>query len=276
MTGPQLPPPGAEAARAAAASATPAPATTSAARACFCDGGACAASEGGSGGDEPRRSTGPTDRFQRFTMDVGGGVGLAYLGGGRPPYAEYRRWQFVDGRRHPGTTQESCGNVPLLPGQVKAGFAPTYFLSALIRGTTSRGASAWASACASSSTRRPGRSRRIAPTSTAPNPPTHLGLEPLREPPAQRAALLRRSPPTASPPRASSRQAFAGGGVGQIEPSPPAAQRTTGRQPAHVLSGYGNARARVAAGVQPPQRVPRRRRGRAAVHVPHLPLRRWM
>jgi hypothetical protein len=200
-----------------------------------CDGGACAATEGGSGGDEPRPSA-STDRFQRFTMDVGGGVGLAYLGGGRPPYAEYRRWQFVaaDGTR---TTQESCGAYLCSP-QVKAGFAPTYFLSALIRYNFTRRIGVGIGVRFQFDT-APWEIPPPAPTATAPNPPTTSVSNPFANL-LINARLYYAFTPNGFAAQGFVASAFVGGGVGQIEPAPPLPS-TTGRQPAHVLSGYGNA-----------------------------------
>lgn len=201
-----------------------------------CDGGACSASEGPS----ERPTTDPTDRFTRFTMDVGGGVGLAYLGGGRPPYAEYRRWQFITTDPNTGmrTTQvqESCGAFVCSP-QVNAGFAPTYFLSALIRYNITRRIGVGIGVRFQFDT-APWEIPPPAATMAAPNPPSTSVSNPFAN------LLLNARLYYAFTPRGFAAQgfvasAFLGGGVGQIEPSPPLPS-STGRQPAHVLSGYGN------------------------------------
>lgn len=202
-----------------------------------CDGGACSASEG----ESPERpSTGTTERFSRFSIDVGGGIGLAYLGGGRPPYAEYRRWQFITtdsmGNRQT-QVQESCGEFVCSP-QVNAGFAPTYFLSALIRYNITRRIGVGLGVRFQFDT-APWEIPPPRATMTAPNPPSTSVSNPFAN------LLLNARLYYAFTPRGFSTQgfvasAFIGGGVGQIEPAPPLPS-STGRQPAHVLSGYGNA-----------------------------------
>lgn len=175
-----------------------------------------------------------SEQYQRFTLDVGGGLGLAFLPQGRPPYAEYRRWQFVssDGTR---TTQESCG--PYLCPLTQGGIALTEFLSASIRYNFSRRvgiglgfrfqfeSAGW-------------EIQPPAPTATAPNPPTTSVSNPfadvlfnLRVYIALTSSGFARSGFTLS--------MFAGGGVGQISPRP-LTTAITGRQTAHIQSGYGN------------------------------------
>jgi len=190
-----------------------------------CDAGACAVGEasgsGGGGGDE-RPST---DRFSRFTMDVGGGVGFAFLSG-RPAYAQQRVLVDSMGRR----VSTTCGNYVCYQ-DIDPGFAPTYYLAANVRYNVTRrigvgvgmrfqfDSAGWS----------------IEPTTSAgearSNPFANLLMM---------ARLYYAVTPHGWSPTGVVASVFGGGGVGQIEPKPALPPNVT-RPGAHVLSGFGNA-----------------------------------
>jgi hypothetical protein len=190
-----------------------------------CDGGACAPGEpgeegGGGGGEEP--GTTPAVRFPRFSFDLGGGIGAAFLSySGRPPYAEQRR--VVDSmRRFQRYECEPyyCSNT------IDPGFSPTFFLALNLRVNVHRriglgfgvrfqfDAADWEGA------------------SGAPNNMANLLL--------MARAYYALTPDGFARTNNVVIALFAGGGYGQIEPSPSLPSSVTAPS-AHILSGYGNA-----------------------------------
>ncbi len=189
-----------------------------------CDGGACAVGEGsgGGGGGEP---TTPGERFSRFTMDVGGGVGFAFLSG-RPAYAQQRVLVDSMGRR----VSTTCGNYVCYQ-DIDPGFAPTYYLAANLRYNVTRRIGI-------------GVGMRFQFDSAGWSiEPTTSGGEPRANPFANllmMARLYYAVTPHGWSPTGVVASVFAGGGVGQIEPKPALPPNVT-RPGAHVLSGFGNA-----------------------------------
>ncbi len=90
-----------------------------------CDAGACAVDDGSGegssgGGDEPPSRS--TRNFSRVSVDLGGGVGGAFLSG-TPAYAE----QFVNSSGQPVCGSYTCYRT------IDPGLAPTFFLNANVR-----------------------------------------------------------------------------------------------------------------------------------------------
>ncbi len=191
----------------------------------FCDAGACAVGEGGGGGGGGGDRPEPTDRFSRFVMDVGGGVGFAFLSG-RPAYAQQRVLVDSMGRR----VATTCGNYVCYQ-DIDPGFAPTYYLAANARYNVTRrigigvgvrfqfDSAGWS----------------IEPTTSSgdarSNPFANLLMM---------GRLYYAVTPHGWSPTGIVAAVFAGGGVGQIEPKPALPPNVT-RPGAHVLSGFGNA-----------------------------------
>jgi hypothetical protein len=188
-----------------------------------CDGGACAVDSGDSNssgsGDEPSVST-PSRAFSRFSFDLGGGVGGAFLSG-TPSYAE----QFINAT----TRQPECGTYTCYR-TIDPGLAPTFFLNANIRYNV---------------TQRVGIAVGTRfQFDTAPwtvDPPGGRGQS--KSNPLANLLLYARLyyafTPAGFSPTGVVASAFVGGGAGQIEPKPgvPASARYPS---AHVVSGYGN------------------------------------
>ncbi|MBL8601554.1 MAG: hypothetical protein JNK72_06490 [Myxococcales bacterium] len=188
----------------------------------YCDAGACA--EGSGGSTEP---SGPsnTSRFSRFTIDIGGGLGLAFLSG-RPAYAQQRVLVDSMGVRR-GTT---CGNYVCYES-IEPGFAPTGYLAGAVRYNINRRIGVgvgvrfqFDSAGWTIEPTMPGGATRS-------NPFANLLLS---------GRLYYAVTPDGWSPTGVTASVFVGGGVGQIEPKPALPPNVT-RPGAHVLSGFGNA-----------------------------------
>lgn len=191
-----------------------------------CDAGACAAGAASGGGLGPEIVN--PSRFSRFSFDLGGGVGLAFLTG-RPSYAEQR--VLVDGSGN--IVGRNCGDY-VCYSTIDPGFAPTFYLSALVRFNITRrigigvgarfqfGAADWSITGSGS-------------TQSRSNPFANLLLT---------GRVYYAFTPNGFSTHGFVASALVGGGVGQIEPKPQLPERET-RPGAHVLSGYGNAQAGV-------------------------------
>lgn len=187
-----------------------------------CDAGACAVDDGsgegsGGGGDEPPSRS--TRNFSRVSVDLGGGVGGAFLSG-TPAYAE----QFVNSSGQPVCGSYTCYRT------IDPGLAPTFFLNANVRyNATARIGIAVGTRfqfdTAPWTITAPGSSGL-----TKSNPLANLLLY---------ARLYYAFTPGGFSPTGVVGSAFVGGGAGQIEPKPgvPASARYPS---AHVVSGYGN------------------------------------
>lgn len=187
-----------------------------------CDGGACAVDNGesnGGGGEEPSGPATPSRAFSRFTFDLGGGVGGAFLSG-RPTYAE--QFQTASGERVCPTA--TCYQT------IDPGLAPTFFLNANVRYNVTPRIGIAVGARFQFDTADwvvPAPNSRSADKS---NPLANLLLY---------GRLYYAITPAGFAPTGVVASAFVGGGAGQIEPKPgvPASARFPS---AHVVSGYGN------------------------------------
>lgn len=190
-----------------------------------CDAGACGVGEPGAG-ENPEPTDPNAARTSRFSFDLGGGIGAAFLTG-RPSYAEQRILVDSSG----AVRGRNCGNVVCYQ-TIDPGFAPTFYLAANVRyNITPRiGAAVVA------------RFQFDAAPWTI--PATAGGAA--RSNPFANLLLMGRVYYAFTPHGFASQgfvaSAFGGGGVGQIEPKPGLPSSET-RRGAHVLSGYGNAHA---------------------------------
>jgi|GEM_PF-1142978 hypothetical protein len=192
-----------------------------------CDAGACGVGEPSA--TDPTEPTDPSAvRTSRFSLDFGGGIGAAFLTG-RPSYAEQRLLVNSSGQ----VIRRDCGDVVCYQ-TIDPGFAPTFFLSANVRYNITPRVGAAVVA----------RFQFDAAPWTI--PATTGGAA--RSNPFANLLLMARMYYAFTPHGFASSgfvaSAFAGGGVGQIEPKP-ALPSTETRDGAHVLSGYGNAHAGV-------------------------------
>jgi len=197
-----------------------------------CDGGACAVGDASSepGPSEPTDPNAP--RTSRFSFDLGGGIGAAFLTG-RPSYAEQRYFQSSS-----GTQIRSCSGY-VCYATIDPGFAPTFFLTANARyNFTPRIGAAIVARFqfdAADWTIEPTMQERAMGGTARSNPFANLLLM---------ARLYYAFTPHGFAAQGFTASAFAGGGVGQIEPKPAIPANVMG-DGAHVLSGYGNAHAGV-------------------------------
>jgi len=191
----------------------------------YCDAGACAVGTdpnggGGGGGDEPPGPRAPRT-FSRFSFDVGGGVGFAFLSG-QMSYAE----QFLNAT----TRTPECGMFTCYRN-IDPGFAPTFWLTANLRyNVTQRVGIAV------------GTRFQFDTADWSVAPPNGRG--PTKDNALANLLLYGRVyyafTPNGFSPTGVVASAFVGGGGGQIEPKPglPASARYPS---AHVVSGFGNA-----------------------------------
>lgn len=196
-----------------------------------CDAGACAVGEPTGGNETPEPTDPNAPRTARFSFDLGAGIGLAFLTG-RPSYAEQRYFTS-------GTTQiRSCSGY-VCYATIDPGFAPTYFLTANVRyNFTPRIGAAIVARFqfdSASWTIEPTRQEMVMGGTSRSNPFANLLLT---------ARLYYAFTPHGFAAQGFVASAFAGGGVGQIEPKPAIPANVMG-EGAHVLSGYGNAHAGV-------------------------------
>jgi hypothetical protein len=193
-----------------------------------CDAGACGVGEApGGGGEGPTEPADPNaPRTSRFSFDLGGGIGAAFLTG-RPSYAEQRLLVNSAGQ----VVARNCGDVVCYQ-TIDPGFAPTFFLAANVRYnfTPRIGAAVVA--------------RFQFDAAPWEIPATAGGAA--RSNPFANLLIMGRAYYAFTPHGFASSgfvaSAFGGGGVGQIEPKP-ALPSTETRSGAHVLSGYGNVHA---------------------------------
>lgn len=189
----------------------------------YCDAGACAVGadpNSGGSGDEPPGPRAPRT-FSRFSFDVGGGVGFAFLSG-QMSYAE----QFLNAT----TRTPECGMYTCYRN-IDPGFAPTYWLTANLRyNVTQRVGIAV------------GTRFQFDTADWSVQPPNGRG--PTKDNALANLLLYGRLyyafTPNGFSPTGVVGSAFVGGGGGQIEPKPglPASARYPS---AHVVSGFGNA-----------------------------------
>ncbi len=196
-----------------------------------CDAGACAVGESSSetGPSEPTDPNAP--RTSRFSLDASFGVGAAFLTG-RPSYAEQRYFQSSS-----GTQIRSCSGY-VCYATIDPGFAPTLFLgiNARYNFTPRIGAAIvmrWQFADSADWTVEPTAQERAMGGTARSNPFANLLMM---------ARLYYAFTPHGFAAQGFVASAFAGGGVGQIEPKPAIPANVMG-DGAHVLSGYGNAHA---------------------------------
>ena len=189
----------------------------------YCDAGACAVGadpNSGGNGDEPPGPRAPRT-FSRFSFDVGGGVGFAFLSG-QMSYAE----QFLNAT----TRTPECGMYTCYRN-IDPGFAPTFWLTANLRyNVTQRVGIAV------------GTRFQFDTADWSVQPPNGRG--PTKDNALANLLLYGRLyyafTPNGFSPTGVVGSAFVGGGGGQIEPKPglPASARYPS---AHVVSGFGNA-----------------------------------
>ncbi len=189
-----------------------------------CDAGACAAGEASSSGDQPATPDPNATRHARFSFDLGGGFGLAFLSG-RPSYAEQRL--LVDSTG--AVIARNCGDVVCYQ-TIDAGFAPTGFFAGSVRyNFTSRIGAAigfrWEAFQAA-----PWTIPAAAGGAARSNPFADFLLS---------ARAYYAFTPEGFNVQGFNASVFVGGGYGQIEPKPALPSSET-RPGAHVLSGYGN------------------------------------
>ncbi len=198
-----------------------------------CDAGACSVGEAPGGSDssaDEHHDDGTPERYTRFAIDIGGGIGLGFLSG-HPQYAEALNVidrttgqqvigangqpEIVCGLQTPGATQYVCSN------SIQSGFAATGFLSAVARYDVS--------------------------------PRIGIGLGLRYQFDTADTSVRSQTLPNllvfgrlyyaftghGFMPSGFTGSVFAGGGVGQIEPKPALPPSQSGPS-AHVLSGLGN------------------------------------